>query len=78
MEQIQVTLTVCFEEPFWIGVCACVSKEKIQAKKIIFGAEPQMQEILQMVQQYWYQHMQFGTGVSISHKQTTYKNRKWM
>ena len=78
MEQIQVTLTVCFEEPFWIGVCECVSKEKIQAKKIIFGAEPQMQELLQMVQQQWYQRIQFGTGVSISHKQTIYKNPKRM
>ena len=76
MEQLQVTLTVCFEEPFWIGVCECVSKDGIQAKKVIFGAEPQMQEILQMVQQKWYQNIQFGKCISISKKEVIHKNPK--
>ncbi len=76
MEQIQVTLTVCFEQPFWIGVCECVSKEGIQAKKVIFGAEPQMQEILQMVQKRWYQNIQFGKCISIAKKEVIHKNPK--
>ena len=76
MEQLQVTLTVYFEEPFWIGVCECVSKDGIQAKKVIFGAEPQMQEILQMVQQKWYQNIQFGKCISISKKEVIHKNPK--
>ena len=72
MEQLQVTLTVCFEEPFWIGVCECVSKDGIQAKKVIFGAEPQMQQILQMVQQ----NIQLGKCISISKKEVIHKNPK--
>ncbi len=76
MEQVQVTLTVYFEEPFWVGVCECVSNKTIQAKKIVFGAEPQMQEVLQMVEQQWYAQMQFGTAISMTQKKTVHKNPK--
>ncbi len=76
MEQVQVTLTVYFEEPFWVGVCECVSERKMQAKKIVFGAEPQMQELLQMVQQQWYTYMQFGAGISMAQKKMVHKNPK--
>ncbi|WP_337604360.1 DUF2992 family protein [Anaerotignum lactatifermentans] len=40
MEKVKVTMTVLFEEPFWIGIYEREDGESYQAAKILFGAEP--------------------------------------
>lgn len=49
MEQTRVTLTVCFAEPFWIGLYERENAEGYQVVKVIFGAEPNIQQIQQSV-----------------------------
>lgn len=45
MEQSVVTLTVCFEEPFWIGIYEREAGGRYVAAKTTFGAEPKDYEI---------------------------------
>ncbi len=45
MEKVKVTMTVLFEEPFWIGIYEREDGESYQAAKILFGAEPKGLEV---------------------------------
>ena len=40
MDKAEVRLTVYFEEPFWVGVWERISRGKLSACKVTFGAEP--------------------------------------
>ena len=45
-----ITLTVYFEDPFWVGVVERCEGERIQAARHLFGAEPLPGEVLEFVQ----------------------------
>lgn len=45
MDKVSVSLTVFFEEPFWVGVVQRVSDNRLTAAKITFGAEPKDYEV---------------------------------
>jgi Protein of unknown function (DUF2992). len=45
MDEVKSTLTVYFDEPFWVGVYERTSAGKMQAAKITFGAEPKDYEV---------------------------------
>lgn len=45
MEEISSTLTVYFDDPFWAAICERSSGGKLEAAKIIFGAEPKDYEV---------------------------------
>lgn len=45
MEQTNFIITLCFEDPFWIGIYERESERKYEACKILFGAEPKDYEV---------------------------------
>jgi hypothetical protein len=38
-------LTVCFEDPFWVGIYERTTGKKLEAAKFVFGAEPKDCEV---------------------------------
>ena len=44
-----LTLTVFFEEPFWVGVFERVSAGKLSVRKVTFGAEPKDYEVYDFI-----------------------------
>ncbi len=58
----KVTLTVFFDDPFWVGVFERVEGGKLSACKVTFGAEPGDAEILEFVRQS-YAKLRFGPAV---------------
>lgn len=46
MDEGSATLTVFFEDPFWVGVVERVWDGRLMASKIMFGAEPKDCEVL--------------------------------
>ena len=49
------TLTVLFEDPFWIGLFEKTEDNQMQVCKVTFGAEPTDQEVLEFVDKNWNQ-----------------------
>ncbi|HPF86982.1 MAG TPA: YjdF family protein [Candidatus Limiplasma sp.] len=49
MQRIASTLTVFFEDPFWVGVYERVEDGKLSVCKITFGAEPKDYEVYQFL-----------------------------
>lgn len=49
MDRVSVKLTVYFEDPFWIGIFERSIDEKLSVCKVIFGAEPKDNEVLELV-----------------------------
>ena len=60
-------LTVCFEEPFWVGVFERVSEGKLSACKVTFGAEPKDAEIWAFVLKH-YRALRFSPAVAADMK----------
>lgn len=50
---VSVTLTVYFDGQFWMGVAERRGGGRIEAYRIIFGAEPTNEEIYQLVLKRW-------------------------
>ena len=61
MEKVKATMTVLFEEPFWIGIYEREDGESYQAAKILFGAEPKGLEVQEYLLKNVYR-LSFGTG----------------
>ena len=40
MDVVVETLTVLFEDPFWIGIFEKVENDQLLVSKVIFGSEP--------------------------------------
>lgn len=78
MEKVKATMTVLFQEPFWIGIYEREDEESYQAAKILFGAEPKGMEVQEYLLKHVYK-LSFGTGEKsrLSDKQTR-KNPKRM
>ena len=49
MDKVTGTLTVFFEEPFWVGVFEQISEGKLSACKVTFGAEPKDCEVYDLI-----------------------------
>ena len=47
---VTITLTVFFEDPFWVGVAERQAGGALQAARHVFGAEPSPGEVLEFVQ----------------------------
>ena len=43
------SLTVFFDDPFWVGVFECTEDGKLSVCKVTFGAEPKDYEVLEYV-----------------------------
>lgn len=62
-------LTVFFEAPFWVGVFERVSKGKLSACKVTFGAEPRDCEIWDFILRHYYE-LKFSPSIEVSVRQT--------
>lgn len=49
------SLTVFFEDPFWIGIFERIEDGKLSACKVTFGAEPKDYEVLEYVLLHYYE-----------------------
>lgn len=63
METTSLTLTVFFEEPFWVGVFERVDGGVLSVCKVTFGAEPRDAEVLQLVLKQ-FRRLSFGAAVA--------------
>ena len=62
MTQASVTLTVFFEESFWVGVFEYIEEGNLSVAKITFGEEPKDYEVQSFVLQH-YSRLQFSPSV---------------
>lgn len=62
------TLTVFFEEPFWVGVFENISNGKLSVCKITFGAEPKNHDVWELILRHYYA-LEFSPAVEIEVKQ---------
>ncbi len=67
MNESIVTLTVYFEDPFWVGVIEKVENNKLSVCKITFGAEPKDSEIFDFVLHRYYD-LKFSPAVEVKRK----------
>lgn len=67
MDRVSDTLTVFFEEPFWVGVFERISEGKLSACKVTFGAEPKEYEVYDFILKNYYQ-LSFGPAVAANVK----------
>lgn len=69
MNESSVNLTVCFDEPFWVGVFERVEGGTLSVCKVTFGAEPKDYDVLEFVLRHYY-GLKFSPAVKAGLKQT--------
>ena len=62
METTSLTLTVFFDDPFWVGVFERVDGKTLSVCKVTFGAEPRDVEVPQLVLKQ-FRRLSFGAAV---------------
>lgn len=62
MDKCISKLTVCFENPFWIGVYEREWEDCYEVCKITFGSEPKDYEIKEFLLKHWSQ-LKFSTSI---------------
>ena len=67
MDEVSVTLSVFFEDPFWVGVFERVERGRLSACKVTFGAEPRANEIWAFVLKH-YPRLRFSPAVDTKAK----------
>ena len=68
-------LTVCFEEPFWIGLIEKEDDGAYSVAKHVFGAEPTTPEVFSFVYDHW-NDLRFTHDVQVEVKQSKRINPK--
>ena len=56
------SLTVLFEDPFWVGVFEMTDENGLHVCKVTFGAEPTGQEIIEFVENNWHK-LKYSEGI---------------
>lgn len=69
MNKIIASLTVYFEDPFWVGVFEQIETEKLFVCKVTFGAEPKDYEVWEFVLRHYYE-LRFSPAVRTEIKQS--------
>ena len=62
MEQGYATLTVLFQDPFWVGIYERREGRTYQVCKITFGAEPKDYEVYAFLLEHW-RHLPFSPSM---------------
>ena len=65
---MEASLTVFFEDPFWVGVFERIEDGKLSVCKVTFGAEPKDYEIWEYVLQHYYE-LVFSPAIEIETRQ---------
>ena len=66
---MKTSLTIFFEDPFWVGVFERVDEGKLSVCKVTFGAEPKDYDVWEFVLQH-YDELVFSTAVETETRQT--------
>lgn len=66
------SLTVLFEDPFWVGLFEMIDNEGLHVCKVTFGAEPTEKEVMEYIDQNWHR-LRFSQAVEAP---ATTENRK--
>ena len=69
MMDIQTSLTVYFDEPFWVGVFEIVDGGMLSVCKVTFGAEPKDYEVWEFILKHYYE-LCFSKNIKTEIKQT--------
>ena len=69
MMDIQTSLTVYFDEPFWVGVFEVTENGFLSVSKVTFGAEPKDYEVWEFILKHYYE-LSFSKSVKAEIKQT--------
>ena len=69
------SLTILFEDPFWIGLFERTDGEGLHVCKVTFGAEPTDKEVLEFIDKNWHR-LQFSQGVEAPSSIENRKNPK--
>ena len=64
MKENKGSLTVFFEDPFWVGVFELIEDGKLSVCKVTFGAEPKDYAVLEYVLQHYYE-LNFSPAVQV-------------
>lgn len=75
MDKVSGSLTVFFEEPFWVGVFERISDNKLSACKVTFGAEPKDYEIYDFVLKNYYQ-LRFSPAVASEARRSAHNPKR--
>lgn len=70
MNESSVTLTVYFDEPFYVGVFERIEDNKLSVCKITFGAEPKDYEVWKFIIAHYYD-LKFSPAIEVKQKQST-------
>ena len=65
---MKASLTVYFEDPFWVGVFERIEDGKLSVCKVTFGAEPKDYDVLDFVLHYYYELL-FSPAIEIETRQ---------
>ena len=63
------SLTVFFEDPFWVGVFERRIGKKLSVCKVTFGAEPKDCEVLEFILNHYYE-LSFSPAITVESRQT--------
>ena len=65
---MKASLSVFFEDPFWVGVFERIEDGKLSVCKVTFGAEPKDYDVLDFVLHHYYE-LAFSTAIEIETRQ---------
>lgn len=68
MEKMIGKLTVCFEEPFWVGIFERIEDGRLSVAKVTFGAEPKDYDVQEFINRH-YNDLKFSPSVEVTVKQ---------
>jgi hypothetical protein len=66
---MEVKLTVCFDDPFWVGIFERIEDGKLSVCKVTFGAEPKDYEVWAFVLEHYYE-LKFSPAVETGVRRT--------
>ena len=66
---MKASLTVYFEDPFWVGVFERIEDGKLSVCKVTFGAEPKDYEVWDYVLHHYYE-LAFSSAIETETRQT--------
>lgn len=72
---MRISLTVFFEDPFWVGVFERIDDGKLSVCKVTFGAEPKDYDVWEFILQN-YDRMVFSPAVETETKQTADNSKR--
>lgn len=75
MDMTAAKFTVYFEDPFWVGVYERLENGKVEACRIVFGAEPKDYDVYDFLLKNWKQ-MRFSPPVAAEKTAAFIRNSK--